>query len=294
MKKHIILFTIVNSLLLISCASTPIKEVEIPTSYKITKSEHEPTPVQMDFIGFKSNINLLSVAISNISGDSFLIDLFGGSEKENSQYISDYEYWRDIRDASTLKQFGQILTQNNIALDETSLYYGDFTPQDLAVYNGKNRYVTFVDVIETKMTYHDSGNTQKSWATTGTVTFVTGAAALLSMIDTKYDFKNFSSEEMVTFCLSSGGVAVGIAALIPSLFKPYTTFYFHGKYAICVYDTVQKKLVDKKVIDIDQEDVFTGSFETDNTDKKEIYRYYGQCVANKLVREYEKILQTGF
>ena len=293
MKKISILLLLIPVLLL-SCASTPINNVDQPQQYKITTPESEPAAIQMDFIGFKSNITLLSVAISNTVTDSFLIDLFGGSEKENSQYISDYEYWRDIRDASTLKTFGQRLEQNNFAVDETSLYFGDYTPQDLAVYSGPNRYVTFVDVLETKMTYHDSGNTQKSWATTGTVTFVTGAAALLSMIDTKYDFKNFSSEEMVTFCLSSGGVAVGIAALIPSLFKPRTTFYFHGKYAICVYDTVQKKLVDKKVIDIDQEDVFTGSFDADETDKIEIYRYYGQCVANKLVREYEKILQTGF
>ena len=291
--KKIILLLLLIPFLLIACASTPIKDLDQPELYKITPQEHEPATVQMDFVGFKSNITLLSVAISNVSTDTFLIDLFGGSEKENSSYISDYEYWRDIRDASTLKTFGERLAQNNIAVDETSLYFGDYSPQDLAVYSGQNRYVSFVDVLETKMIYLDKGNTQKSWATTGAVTFVGGAAALLSMLDTKYDFKKFSSDDMVTFCLSSGGVAVGVLALIPSLFKPKTTFTFHGKYAICVYDTQQKKLVQRKIIDIDQEDTFTGSFESDNTDKTEIYRYYGQCVANKLVREYEKILQTA-
>ncbi|MBR5400641.1 MAG: hypothetical protein IK102_02410 [Treponema sp.] len=187
MKKISILLLLIP-FLLIACASTPIKDLEQPELYKITLPEHKPATVQMDFIGFKSNITLLSVAISNVPADSFLIDLFGGSEKENSQYISDYEYWRDIRDASSLKNYGERLVQNNIAVDQTPFYFGDYTPQDLTVYSGQNRYVTFVDVLETKMTYHDTGNTQKSWATTGAVTFVTGAATLLSMLDTKFDF----------------------------------------------------------------------------------------------------------
>ena len=289
MKKHLYMLTLLIPLLLIGCASTPIKEVELPEVTKIPLPEKESAPVQMDFIGFKSNINLLSVAISNSTTDSFLINLFGGSEKENAEYISDYEYWRDIRDSSLLKQFGQRLVQDNLAEDETSLYFGDYTPQDLAVYTGQNRYVSFVDVLETKITYHDTGNTQKSWATTGAVTFVTGSASLLSMLDTKYDFKNFSSEEMTTFCLSTAGVAVGLIAFIPSFTKPKTRFNFHGKYAICVYDTQEKKLIKRELIEIDQEDVFTGSFEADHTDKTEVYRFYGQTVANRLLKEYRSL-----
>ena len=289
MKKIIYILTILFPLVLISCASTPIKDVKVPDLYKIDLPQEEQVPVQMDFIGYKSNINLLSVAMGNTTKDSFLMDLFGDSEKENTLYISDYEYWRDIRDSSSLKNFQDRLVQNNIATDQTELYFGDFTPQDLAVYKGQNRYVTFVDVMETKMIYLDKGNFQKSWATTGAVMLVSGAAAVLSMADTRYNLKNYSSEDLVTFSLGIGGIVVGTGAFIPSFSKPMTTFNFHGKYAICVYDTLEKKLIKRQIIDIDQEDTFTGSFESDKTNKNDIYRYYGQCVANRFLREYQNI-----
>lgn len=293
MKKLILTLSVLFPFVIISCASAPIKDIKYPEAYKISLPEKEETQPKMDFIGFKSNINLLSVAVSNYTKDSFLMDLFGDSEKENTSYISDYEYWRDIRDNSTLRKFEERLAQNNVAIDATELYFGDYTPQDLTVYEGQNRYVTFVDVIETKLTYRDTGNTQKSWATTGAVMFVSGAAAVLSMADTKYKLKNYSSEDLVTFSLGLGGIVVGTAAFFPSLFKPKTAFTFHGKYAICVYDTVEKKLINRHIIDIDEEDTFTGSFESDNTEKTDIYRFYGNTVANRLLREYQNLL-SGF
>ena len=77
--------------------------------------------------------------------------------------------------------------------------------------------------------------------------------------------------------------------MLPSLFTPSTSFVARGKYAICVYDTVQKKLIKRKVVNFNQEDTFKGSFESDDTDKEIVYKYYSQCLANLLLKEYEKI-----
>ncbi|MBP5175517.1 MAG: hypothetical protein ILP07_06370 [Treponema sp.] len=77
--------------------------------------------------------------------------------------------------------------------------------------------------------------------------------------------------------------------MIPSFFTPTTDFYARGKYAICVYDTVQKKLIIRKIVNFVQEDSFKGSFESDDTDKEMVYKYYGQCLSNLLLREYEKL-----
>ncbi|MBP5442216.1 MAG: hypothetical protein J6Y60_03165 [Treponema sp.] len=42
-------------------------------------------------------------------------------------------------------------------------------------------------------------------------------------------------------------------------------------------------------MNFNQEDTFKGSFESDDTDKEIVYKYYSQCLANLLLKEYEKI-----
>ena len=74
MKKIIYILTILFPLVLISCASTPIRDVKVPDLYKIDLPQEEQVPIQMDFIGYKSNINLLSVAMGNTTKDSVLMD----------------------------------------------------------------------------------------------------------------------------------------------------------------------------------------------------------------------------
>ena len=249
--------------------SRPINEAAAPEVYKIflspAKENDEPL---FDFIGYKSNINLLAVASSASPQESFVLDLLGVSVRDNDAYTSGYEYWRDLRDAIPMKRLPYALAESRIATDESALYFGDFTPQDLAVYQGKHRYVTFVDVLESHIFWIDSGRFQKALATTGSALTIAGVAGGLVIFDRGFDFDNLSSSEIAGLALSGTGILLGQLCLIPSLFKPKTAFTVRVRYALCVYDTRQKKLVERKIIDFLQEDTFKGSFESGKTDKK--------------------------
>ena len=285
------LLSLLMSLALISCASTPIKDAAAPEEYKITlpsKSEKSENP-QFDFIGFKSNINLLSVAGSASVKDSLILDMLGGTVEHDEHYTSGYEYWRGFRDQNPIKRFPYALEENGIAKDESALYFGDFTPQDLAFYKGNHRYVTFVDVIEAHMGWMDTARIQKGFSTAGTVLAVGGLAGFLTILDIGADFQNLSKSEIAGYVASGAGLVLGLLCYTPSFAKPKTGFLVRAKYAICIYDTQEKKLVERKIVNFEQEDTFAGSYESDNTDKEMIYNYYSQCLANHMLKEYEKI-----
>ncbi len=289
LKIHsaLVILSLLSVLAFVSCVSTPIQELPEIETYSVLSEK--VSAAKMDFIGFKSNINLLSVASSSSTDDSFFLNLLGGEVKGNPMYISGYEYWRDLRDAIPMRRFPYALKDAGIASDESALYFGDFTPQDLAVYNGNHRYVTFVDVLETNLSWMDTASLKRSLLSTGALTAVGGVVGCAVVFDEGFDFKNMSGGEIAGFSLSAAAMVLGTVAMIPSLFTPSTRFVARGKYAICVYDTVQKKLIKRKVVNFNQEDTFKGSFESDDTDKEMVYKYYSQCLSNLLLKEYEKI-----
>lgn len=286
---HAVLATLFLAAAFASCASTPIRDVTQPEEYSVRQEPQEASEARFDFIGFKSNINLLAMAASSSAKDSFLLDLLGGSVEHDADYASGYEYWRDFRDAVPMRRLPYRLSQLNIASDESALYFGDFSPQDLAVYSGNHRYVTFVDVIEAHLGWMDSGRMQKAFASTGGILSITGAAGFLTLFDNGLDIQNLSFGQIAGLALSGAGVLLGQLCLIPSFIKPKTAFSAHIKYALCVYDTQEKKLIKRKTVDFKKEDTFTGSFESSKTDKSRIYEYFSKCLANDMLREFQKL-----
>ena len=279
--------------LLASCASTPVSEAASPDTYRVRPlAGRGKDKTIFEFIGYKSNVNLLAVAASASFQDSFFLDMLGGSVKDNDFYTSGYEYWRDLRDALPMKHFPYSLAESGIASDESGLYFGDYTPQDLAVYQGSHRYVTFVDVMESHISWMDSGRLQKAFASTGGALTLGGILGGLIVFDDGFNFKDISVADKVGLSISGVSVLLGQLCLIPSLAKPKTAFAVHVKYALCVYDTQQKKLVERKLVDFTQEDEFKGSFESDKTDKSIVYSYYSQCLANQMLKEYEKLVAS--
>ena len=294
-KLPLILLAAIFTFALLSCASTPITETDEQEEYKIILPGTEGAEQigQMDFIGYKSNISLLSVAASTSTKDSFLLDLAGGSMHDNPEYTSGYEYWRDVRNTKAMEQFLDSLEESGVVTDQSELYFGDFTPQDLAVYDGKNRYVTFVDVLESNLSWLDKGNFQRAWSTAGSALIIAGGAGLISSvctaIDYDFDYSKMSSEEIAGFCLSSAGILVGLLCYTPSIKVPETIMTYRGRFALCVYDTQTKKLIKRKIIDLEQEETFTGSFESDQTEQSIVYEYFGKLLANRLLQEYERL-----
>ena len=279
--------------LFVSCASTPISEAASPDTYRVRPLTAEgKDKTVFEFIGYKSNVNLLAVAASASAKESFVLDMLGGSVRDNDFYTSGYEYWRDLRDALPMKHFPYALAESGIASDESKLYFGDYTPQDLAVYQGSHRYVTFVDVLESHISWVDSGRFQKAFASTGGALTLGGLLGGLIVFDNGFNFNDLSVGDKVGLSLSGVSVLLGQLCLIPSLTKPKTAFTVRVKYALCVYDTQQKKLVERKVVDFTQEDEFKGSFESDKTDKSVVYNFYSQCLANQMLQEYENLVAS--
>ena len=66
-KLYLIIFAAIITFTLLSCATTPITETAEQKEYKIILPGTEDFEQigQMDFIGYKSNISLLSVAASH-------------------------------------------------------------------------------------------------------------------------------------------------------------------------------------------------------------------------------------
>ena len=148
-----------------SCISTPVAQIgdfteasqieeAIPLPQKNSGIQNQDTPSNIEFIGFKPNLTLLAVSSEISKNDSFLAEFLGGSENTNISYFSDYNYWERIRDTKIISSFSQTLSEYNLAEDKTELYFGDYTPQDLAVYKGDKRYVAFIDIQETR--FNDS------------------------------------------------------------------------------------------------------------------------------------------
>ena len=64
---------------------------------------------------------------------------------------------------------------------------------------------------------------------------------------------------------------------------------YRGRFALCVYDTQTKKLIKRKIIDLEKEETFTGSFESEQTEQSIVYEYFGKLLANRLLQEYERL-----
>lgn len=286
MKKLEFSIALISIIFLASCVSTPVTELGTPIPVKEVYEQNAADTCNMEFIGFKPEITLLSVTSEVSQNDSYLAELLGGDINASVTYLSDYNYWERVRDTSVIQDFPKTLSQLNYADDKTQLYFGDFTPQDLAVYNGSKRYVVFVSVGNTRFTYHDSSKTLKSWGSAGVILTVGCIAGCISMID---DYPPNTIGKQLEATVSVAGLGVGLLCFIPQLLTPKTKFAFKGNYAICVYDTQEKCLVAKEPMNVEWTDEWRGSIESDSTDMSIINEYCAMKVQNALLEGFKKL-----
>jgi hypothetical protein len=280
-----------------SCISTPVAQIgdfteasqieeAIPLPQKNSGIQNQDTPSNIEFIGFKPNLTLLAVSSEISKNDSFLAEFLGGSENTNISYFSDYNYWERIRDTKIISSFSQTLSEYNLAEDKTELYFGDYTPQDLAVYKGDKRYVAFVDVQETRFNYHDTAKTLKTWTGAGNALLIGGAMGSLSLLD---NFPPANREETVGAILSGAGLLAGLLCHIADFCTPKTTFMFSGRYAVCLYDTQEHCLVLKQPVSVEWTEQWEGSIESDETDQMLIKNYCAAQVEKALLESFAAI-----
>ncbi|MBQ0039735.1 MAG: hypothetical protein KBS64_04860 [Treponema sp.] len=280
MKKLIYFLTLIVSFTMMMSCATAITTVKNVPAYVISS---ENDSVKMDFIGFKADANILSTSSS--------VKLEPGTfAARQVQILSPFDQWKAIHDFDALKGLGKKLEGSKIAEDKSFAYFGIYSLQELELYKTKNRYVSFVEVTQNKLSYEDHG-LLRSNICTGAGLAGLSCGLLFYGLGSTADPVTVEDENLADFEKKYGIGCMVVGALFTLLALPPTTCEtkFEGEYNIYVYDTVKKEIIRKEVVKVDHGDKWEGSFSHPDTNKDVLYSYYSSAISNALLRKYDGI-----
>lgn len=277
MKKLYILTSIILSFLFLSCA-TAITEGKIIPKYEISSFYETP---KMDFIGFKIDTNILSTTSSTkISTGVWTPDV--------DTIMSEFDQAKAISNTKSLRQLGYNLENSRIANNKSDSYFGIYSLQEMELYKSDSRYVTFVEVAESKLDYKDNKGSKNLFAGIGGG-LVAGGAPLVAVggVYKNYEYVSDLAQSYIT----SGGICMvaGLPFLIVALLPTKTKINFTGLYNIYLYDTQTKSLIRKETVSVNCSEDFKGSYTYDESSKEIVRDYISQNVYNALLRKYDEL-----
>jgi len=286
-KSQIFLFIIIFSIFTTSCATnlaiTDTKEIQ---EYQMLSTDSDK--VQIEFIGYKADTNLLSTASETIRPKLY-------NTREIYTVMSPFDQWKAISQTYSLRRIGSILQDKNIANDQSFAYFGIYSLQELELYKSKTRYVTFIEVVDNKYSIKEKGLNNQYKKTLGSITLGGGIiyhilGIVLFSID---DNAKANGKNKLNTALQIGGLCLDAMGLIELLTieKQETTIIFNGAYNIYVYDTQVKEIIYKDTVTINSNDTFTGSYLMFDESKNVISDYYGKIICNEILKKYDSINQ---
>ena len=279
MRKNILLISFfVVSVLFFSCATTmkfdKSASISVPDGFSMNS---EP---DLEFIGFKADANSLS------TGNGEIVKVTGTWTTETNHFPSDFELFKTYKTDTSLKNLGSLLEKSNVAYDKSFSYFGIYSLQELELYKGNKRFVTFVEVNKN----HLGGTIRDDCLWPGAI--LTGAGvglmipgAIWAAADSENELGLGNSGKA---CLGIG-IGSGLIGSILLAMPSKTTLRFIGEYQIYVYDTSEKKIVYKESVVVSETDTFSGSFFNETTNKFEVYNYYGTIVNNEILKKYAEV-----
>ena len=279
MKKFVIsLFISLIILVLASCAST--MNFDKKTSIIVPDEFQSKSSPDMEFIGFKADANNLSTS----NGES--IKQTGTWTVETYSFPSDFDLWKTYKTDTSLKNLGNTLEKSNVAYDKSFSYFGIYSLQELELYKSDKRFVTFVEVNKNHL-----GGTVKDNMLTPAAILLGAGGGLIGLGGTWAVLDNDNSLGLGEPGKMYLGIGLGTAAIGGILYAlpAKTTLKFNGEYQIFVYDTKDKKVVYKDSVVVSETDTFKGSFFNENTNKYEVYDYYGALVDNAILQKYVEV-----
>lgn len=277
MKKSILSFLCFASLFLTSCATaiTTAKNVE-PFTLETSNAN-----VQMDFIGYKIDSNILSTTSSIQTG-------VGTWTRKIETVMSEYDQARAISQTDSLRKLGYTLENASIATNKSSTYFGIYSLQELDLYKSSHRYVTFVEVAQNQLNYKDNSSEQNLWG--GISGGLLGGGAVWLLCGAIFSNDDYLKDLTSTYLIGGGVISgVGLLAAIPALSPSKTQTTFSGAYNIYVYDTEKKALIKKDLVSVNASETFEGSYNFDDTSKEVVRNYYSKIIANELLKKYKEI-----
>lgn len=281
MKKQNFLTILLSASIILSSCATAIKAPPVE-AIKI-KTELDATP-QMDFIGFKiDSKHLQSISYSNNT-------------------LSEFAQAEAIRDTKSFKNIGRKLESAQIAKDKTFSYFGIYSPQDLELYKSTNRYVTFIDVVQSKFFWDDNAGARRVQAGFGAGLMVDGLFCTIAGIiykNLKVDERQYQNADTLNKAYDMAGniyLVAGIPAYIIGTVlttfarKPTKTdFIFDGIYNIYVYDTTTKEIIMREPVEEHIFDTLSGSYDYDEASKNAVHEYISAKLSNAILLKYQKI-----
>lgn len=277
-KIFTLVFVSLLSCLLLSCATGITVGKTIPT-YQISSFYDVP---KMDFIGFKIDTNILSTSSSTKVSKGF----WGNQEVDT--IMSEFDQAKAIANTKSLRQLGYNLENSRIANNKADAYFGIYSLQEMELYKSDSRYVTFVEVAESKLNYKDNKGTKNVLAGVGGGLVLGGIPFVVvgGIFNNDQAVHDLAKGYMVT-----GGIvsAVGIPFLIAGLLPTKTEITFTGLYNIYIYDTQTKSLIRKESVSVQCAEEFKGSYSYDESSKEIVRDYVSQNVYNSLLKKYDEL-----
>lgn len=273
-KKLFPLFIIFLSFVFVSCASK--MNFDKKTTIIVPDEFQSKLSPDMEFIGFKADANNLSTG----NGESIK---FTGWTRETYYFPSDFDLWKTYKTDTSLKNLGNVLENSNVAYDMSFSYFGIYSLQELELYKSDKRFITFVEVNKN----HLGGTVKDNWILPASLLLGLGLGVTADGIifeNTKY--LNLGNTGKICIGVGLGSSVIGAAlCAIPAK----STLKFNGEYQIFVYDTKDKKVVYKDTVVVSETDTVKGSFFNENTNKYEVYDYYGALVDNAILQKYVEV-----
>lgn len=284
MKKLFYLFPLI--LVILSCQTVPLKTPEIDDYTPETAST---TPL-MEFIGFKASADTLSTSTVVVDNSSMR-----NLTRYTSTNISNYDSFKLFKSDSILGNLGTTLERKNIATDKSFAYFGIYSLQELELYKSKTRYVTFVQVNSSNLSWNGKDN-RAIFGTLGGTFLGCGlvynilGAAIPSTTEDKYGKEEDNSDAKTVFevagvCMDIPGI---IMLMVAANKKVQTEFTYEGNFDVFIYDTQNKEVLHREEVLIPSQTRKFNGFYTDS-DKQKVAKYYGQLVSNELLKKYEEL-----
>lgn len=300
MKKNIaILLFMLMALIFCGCLSSPLSvpepndEIDIAIADKKTK---------IDFIGFKADINLLSISTPvEYNSHRFTNPLL----RVKSTNLSNFDVWRIFQTDTALKNFGETLQTKNIAENKSNEYFGNYSTQDLEEYKTNNRYVSFVEVNKNSLQWYgvDKKFSHLFW---GSLLLAEGLAFSPYWVLPNDEEKTDWQESMQGVSLALGiPLCAGGIAFYATAQKPTTSFTYAGSFDILIYDTKTKKIIHRETVEVRPPIYeFKGLYENEfyrnstfddsdgyfsDTDTKYIAEFFASIVKNQILKKYKEL-----
>lgn len=265
-----IIFIVALAAALSSCATAI--SVGKAQEYNLTVANPEPV---MDFIGYKIDTSLVpTVSDSSAEGDEWTANI------NTVMVMPTVDQAKAVTITKGLGNLGQNLESVKLANNKAHSFLGNFSLQELELYKGDSRYVTFVEVAKNDFKYHDNGATKLPFGLSGAGLATTSAISTYLLLPTREPVLYVPS-----MLLGIPSVPLLILAFMPSK----TKVSFDGAYNVYVYDTQAKSLIAKDTVSLTWKKTFEGSYMYDKESKEALENYVGQEIYNVLVKKYDEL-----